>query len=294
MREELIGMDARLLYSTAEEYERVGKEKYRDMADTGTGTIETRWLRKDGNIINILLSSTPIEPGNISAGVTFTTLDITQRKCAEKALIDVKMQAELYLDLMGNDINNINQVAIGYLELGGGMLTLDGEEKEFLCKPLEVLKRSSRLIEHVRNLQKVRSGSIQKEMICPGDALEAACRQFYGFSNAKISPNISGSCEMKVLANDLLVDVFSNIIENAIKHSRQQEPVNINIKAMASYEKSKRYCRISFEDDGPGIPDSKKQMVFDRLRRGIPRQKAAGLDYTWQERSSGILMGIYG
>ncbi len=84
-REELVGQNARLLYPTEEEYESVGREKYRQIAERGTGTVETLWKRKDGNIINLLLSSTALDAADLSKGVTFTALDITERKRAEEA-----------------------------------------------------------------------------------------------------------------------------------------------------------------------------------------------------------------
>ena len=52
----------------------------------GAGTVETRWIRKDGVIRDILLSSTPLDPSDISGGVMFTALDITDRKNAEAEL----------------------------------------------------------------------------------------------------------------------------------------------------------------------------------------------------------------
>ncbi len=85
-REELIGRDARMLYPTQEESDYVGREKYRQIAEKGTGSVEVRWLRKDGGIRHVILSSTPLDPSDISAGVTFTVLDITARKEAEAAL----------------------------------------------------------------------------------------------------------------------------------------------------------------------------------------------------------------
>jgi PAS domain S-box-containing protein len=84
--EELLNKPARMLYATDEEYDYVGREKYRQIASHGTGTVETRWVRKDGTIIHIILSSTPIDPSDLSRGVTFTVLDITERKQAEEAL----------------------------------------------------------------------------------------------------------------------------------------------------------------------------------------------------------------
>ncbi len=87
-REELIGKDAGILYPTQEEYEYVGTEKYRQIAEKGTGSVETRWLRKDGSIRNVLLSSTPLDQTNLEMGVTFTVLDITERKSIEDALLN--------------------------------------------------------------------------------------------------------------------------------------------------------------------------------------------------------------
>jgi len=85
-REELIGKKARVLYPSDADFEYVGSEKYRQIAERGTGTVETRWECKDGRIIDVLLSSTPINPLDLSGGVTFTALDITERKRSEDAL----------------------------------------------------------------------------------------------------------------------------------------------------------------------------------------------------------------
>ena len=84
--EELIERDSRMLYPSDEEYEFVGREKYIQIREHGTGTVETRWQRKDGAPIHVLLSSTPIELEDLSKGVTFTALDITERKRTEEAL----------------------------------------------------------------------------------------------------------------------------------------------------------------------------------------------------------------
>jgi len=85
--EDLIGRSSRILYLSDEDYTHVGKEKYRQIAEKGTGDVETRWIKKDGSIINIILSSTPLDASDLMKGVTFTALDITERKNAELSLI---------------------------------------------------------------------------------------------------------------------------------------------------------------------------------------------------------------
>jgi PAS domain S-box-containing protein len=85
-KDELIGKSALMLYPTVEEFELVGKEKYKQIEQFGTGTVETKWVCKNGKIIDVLLSSTPLNISDVSSGVTFTVLDITGRKRSEEAL----------------------------------------------------------------------------------------------------------------------------------------------------------------------------------------------------------------
>ena len=75
-----------MLYATDQEFDFVGHEKYRQIALNGSGSVETRWRRKDGAMIDILLSSAPLVAGDLSRGVTFTALDITERRRGEDAL----------------------------------------------------------------------------------------------------------------------------------------------------------------------------------------------------------------
>ena len=74
-REEVIGKSARFLYPNEEDFNYVGKEKYEQIKKNGTGTVETRWKRKDGIIIDVLISSTPLHQADLGKGVTFTILE---------------------------------------------------------------------------------------------------------------------------------------------------------------------------------------------------------------------------
>ena len=97
-QEELLGKSARMVCPTDEDFEYVGSEKYAQIYERGTRIVETRLQRKDGKVIDVLLSSAPIDPNDLSIGVTFTALDITSRKKTEGALQESEQEKKTILN----------------------------------------------------------------------------------------------------------------------------------------------------------------------------------------------------
>ena len=83
-REELSGQRARILYESDEEYLRVAREKHPTVLRHGSGSVETRFRRKDGSTFPVLLSSSSVVRGDVSHGMVFTAMDITERNRAEE------------------------------------------------------------------------------------------------------------------------------------------------------------------------------------------------------------------
>ncbi|RPH40014.1 MAG: PAS domain S-box protein, partial [Desulfobulbaceae bacterium] len=128
--EELVGQNARMLYPDQESYEYVGREKYRQIKQYQTGTVETRWRRKDGTIIDVLLSSTPLDVDDLHKGVTFTALDITRRIEIENALRESERKFSLAFDASPDSVN-INRLEDGlYVEINKGFERLTGYSRD--------------------------------------------------------------------------------------------------------------------------------------------------------------------
>ncbi len=209
-----------------------------------------------------------------------TIQDITERKQLEEALYDAKAQAELYLDLMGHDINNMNQVGLGNLEIALEKLKEEGrievKDSELLEKPLRVIQDSSRLIDNVRKLRSAKSKEYQLQPIDLREVLESVKAQFSKVNGRHITINYT-PIESHVLATGLVKDVFVNIVGNAIKHSDANKPLEINITQTHVYDTDESYHKIIIEDNGPGIPDESKNRIFNRFERGNTKAIGKGL-----------------
>jgi len=79
-REELVGMDVHTLIPGPEEFARIDRELHSQFARSGGGSVETRWRRKDGHELEVLLGVALMVPGALEQGITFFALDITERR----------------------------------------------------------------------------------------------------------------------------------------------------------------------------------------------------------------------
>ncbi len=182
--EELAEKSARILYESDAEFERVGREKYVEVLRGGTGVIETRWRRKDGTMLDILLSSKAIDPQDLSAGVVFTALDITDRKRSEEALQRYQDELEGRVLERTSELMVANQALILEIEdrNRADKALRDSERRlsdiiSFLPDPTLVIDRDGRVIAWNRAMEAM-TGIAAKDMLGRGNYEYAL--PFYG------------------------------------------------------------------------------------------------------------------
>jgi signal transduction histidine kinase len=239
---------------------------------------EVKYITKAGEERWAEFTAGFIEYRAMPAGIV-TAYDMTERKHTEIALRDAKAQAELYLDLMGHDINNMNMAALGFLELAGDKLQSQGSMgKDDLClisNAMDSLMDSSNLIGSVRKLQKERKGLLKSQYICLNPILSDVKERYSKVPGRDITITYSAICDCCVRANELLTDVFSNLVGNAIKHSSGQLAINISMRK--AEERGTIFCMIIIEDTGPGIPDNQKPGIFERVGKEQAKLTGKGL-----------------
>src|SRR5208337_2698560 len=103
--------------------------------------------------------------------------DLTELKEACGALEDSKADAEFYIELLGHDINNMTQIALGYLELALDDPELKMNVKDMLERSGEALMNSVKLIDNVRKSRQSRLNCASPEPIDIGAMLSQVIEQ---------------------------------------------------------------------------------------------------------------------
>jgi PAS domain S-box-containing protein len=211
-------------------------------------------------------------------GYILMMVDITDRRKREEELDRAKTQAELYIDLMGHDINNMNQIGIGFLELALSRMNLDNEWQMMIRKPLEAMQNSSHLIDNVKKIRRADIGSFTLEPLDLGNMLGEVIRDYNAMPGRDTMIEYAPVQGYYVLANLLLKDVFSNLIDNSFKHSTG--PLKMWIKMSPVNYNGLPHYRIVIEDNGPGIPQDARRVLLEQA-------------YSFRKRASGRGLGLY-
>ena len=93
----------------------------------------------------------------------------------------------------------------------------------------------------------------------------------------RIAIETNGSLPVRV-AQDAVVQVLGNLLDNACKYSPDGEPVRL------SGNREGAEAVLAVEDVGPGIPEAERQRIFDRFTQ---------LELNTQRRAGGVGLGLY-
>jgi signal transduction histidine kinase len=182
---------------------------------------------------------------------------------------EAEKRATLYADILAHDISNYHQAIMTSLEL----IELDDVPEEIHDQAIEQihqsLSRADHLIKNVRRLGKVEH--LPEITFQPLDLVMYVKLAFDQVSQAlgtnefvlKINQS-EGYCYVD--ANLLLVDLFQNLIRNAMEYSNDKKRIEVKIKLLNSSDRS--WWEIQIIDFGRGIPPERKAQLFNRYMDG--------------------------
>ncbi len=188
---------------------------------------------------------------------------------------DERQRAELYLDIMGHDINNLNQIALTNLELVKDDPSLDDDERKSINDSLDAIRGSAEIIDNVRLLQRISEKQMGHEKVDVNAMILASIKEAPRPDGKTVNINYNPERSMIIEASPLLKEVFRNLIDNSIKYSGKE--VTIDINATEEIRSGKKYYVITIADNGFGIPEDIKPKLFTRFQRGTTKAHGKGL-----------------
>lgn len=152
--------------------------------------------------------------------------------------------------------------------------------KRFSKVIIEESDRLTRLINDLLDLSKVESGAGEWKLEAierPVEILEhilATFRPLYEESGVTLELSSDDNLPVIFADRDRLIQVFANLCSNALKFTPRGGKVQLEARVTPYGEATA--LRVTVADDGPGIPEDEREIVFERFRQGGGGAKPRG------------------
>jgi len=217
------------------------------------GEYRTKW----GKSAHYRVNFSPILNQGTVAGARIILDDISEHKKSEDALNIANKKLQLLSGITRHDILNQIMVIQGYLDLAKD-LDKDPTLSEFCDYVGRAAATIRRQIEFTREYEQL--GLKKPAWLSLGGMIE---------ENEDPRLPIRYDCpEVSIYADPMIEKVFSNLMDNTIRHAEGATGVRVRCS------KSGSGLMITWEDDGPGVPDDQKERIFER---GFGRNTGLGL-----------------
>jgi len=205
------------------------------------------------------------------AGVAIENAKMFQKQ------VEIAQRSKFLGNVIAHDINNYNQAVTSYLQMA-----LSSRLPEKVSGYLERASSSawgiSSLIQRANKLTKIETEGA--ENIGPleiGEVLKEAITEVQRNNpDEAVKFNLKLDRRYFVLGNELVNEVFTNILQNALDYD-PHDKISVDLSIGEFTIEPRRYWCVSVADNGIGIPDSKKNLVFGRFRSNEEDSPATGL-----------------
>ncbi len=269
---------------------------------TGYGSAEVRFKHKNNQWIWIEARGKTFTGSDGDLKALIVSRDITKRKKADENLReseekyrDAYDQANFYKDLFAHDINNIMQVINSSAELINYYMN-SPENLEEIGTIADMIKKqiakAKILVHNVNTLSELEEGTKPIKLIEVYELVQNSAKYVRtAFQERAIDIEIeSFSNRIFVQANELLQEVFDNILTNAVRYN-DNSLIKILVNVSRERKDDQKYLKFELIDNGIGIEDERKRIIFKRGHRESKGQKGMGLGLSLVKK---ILEGFNG
>jgi signal transduction histidine kinase len=199
----------------------------------------------------------------------------------EKVYQEVYYRTKHLKGIFIHDISNLFQVIGNSIELCESLLrgkTKKEDVLEYFQMIVQQLTRGKKLVRNMRNLSELEEFEIPLE---PVEVL-SKLRSSINFTRISFPSRdidikvISYYGKLYAMVNELLSEVFENILMNAINYNRNKV-VQIEVVISKVDTNYNNYVKIEFKDNGIGIDDDRKQKIFQETHMKSRYSKGMGI-----------------
>jgi len=246
--------------------------------------LEMEMFCGDNKKIWISASSRALDSGlDRPVSIGFTAIDITRRRAMEQKLRTESERANLYMEVMTNDLNMTNQNVLFALEDLSISLDLPERLRNLLSETSWSLRNAARMIANMGVLISLdhEPPLKSKTKLLPHfkKAIREATRDFE-WKTLDVKSNIS-DIDFEVNGHPFMWYIFFNIIHFS---GRSDTRENVKLEINAEMTESDDMVRIECLDSGPGIPDDQKSQIFRRNGSADDKLEGKGLGLTLADR----------
>ena len=199
----------------------------------------------------------------------------------ENVYQDAYLRTKCFKGLFIHDISNLFQIISNSIELCESLLKEDVKTEdimEYFQMIVQQLNRGKKLIRNARNISELDEYEMPLEPVDVFSMLKSAI-DFTRISFPKKEIDIeviSDHGSLYVIANELLSEVFENIIINSIKYNKNKVVrVEVIISIIDTYYKN--YVKMEFKDNGIGIDNARKETIFQETHMKSKHSKGMGI-----------------
>lgn len=235
--------------------------EYRIISPDGS----TRWIHDRGKSESDA-TATIVRVAGAAADVTDRVQKTRERDAALDALERQNIELEQFVTIASHDLQEPLRMMTGYLDLlrRRAQGKLDEEGLEYLDYSLQSGKRMQQLIRDLLDYSRIGTRGGKMERVDIGEAVrEARLNLTLLIQESGAVIKVSGTLPEVVGDHSQLVQLFQNLIGNAIKYRRNGELPNVSISAVDNrYE-----WIVKVVDNGIGIDPSDQTRIFGIFQR---------------------------
>ncbi|MFW9796404.1 MAG: PAS domain S-box protein [Candidatus Thorarchaeota archaeon] len=234
---------------------------------------EMQMKTADGRSNWVSVTANLLEYPDQSSTIALMALDIDRRKNAEAREQTERDRANLYLEVMTHDLNNVNQSLLFSTGLLQNSEDIPEQYRPLLHESSWNVRRAARMVANLRSLFRLANDPPTRTKVDIYDYFQSSLERVkadFPWKTLSLTTNIEKG-KFDVAGHQYLEQVFFNISHNSMTFDEHD---NVVVEVKAEVADEVKMLRIEFIDQGPGVPDSAKEFIFRRT--GSPDEQIVG------------------